>query len=127
MVAFFLSGVFPGLGQFYNRQPLKGGAFLVAGIALSWLIGRMVPTDLMALASASVGIDAILLLCLLLAIWLWSGVHGLTGMLRDRILGNPEQCGPDSPEPFHLTADELLQKVIPLVGRMIGSAPQAFR
>ena len=76
IVAFFLSGVFPGLGQFYNRQPLKGGAFLVAGIALSWLIGRVVPADLMALASGSVGTDAILLLCLLLAIWLWSAIDG---------------------------------------------------
>jgi hypothetical protein len=74
MVAFFLSGVFPGLGQFYNRQPLKGGAFLVAGVALSWLIGRVVPTDLMALASGSVGTDAMLLLCLLLAVWLWSAI-----------------------------------------------------
>ena len=74
MVAFCLSGVFPGLGQFYNRQALKGGAFLAAGVALSWLIGRVVPTDLMALASASVGTDAILLLCLLLAIWLWSAI-----------------------------------------------------
>ena len=72
IVAFFLSGVFPGLGQFYNHQPLKGGAFLVAGIALSWLIGRVVPTDLM--ASASVGTDTILLLCLLLAIWVWSAI-----------------------------------------------------
>jgi TM2 domain-containing membrane protein YozV len=72
MIALFLSGVFPGLGQLYNHQPLKGGAFLVAGVALSWLIGRVVPNDLM--ASASVGADAILLLCLLLAIWLWSAV-----------------------------------------------------
>ena len=24
MVALVLSGIFPGLGQFYNRQPLKG-------------------------------------------------------------------------------------------------------
>jgi hypothetical protein len=55
IVAFFLSGVFPGLGQFYNHQALKGGAFVVAGVALSWLIGRVVPTDLMALASGSVG------------------------------------------------------------------------
>ena len=74
IVAFFLSGVFPGLGQFYNHQALKGGAFLAAGIALSWLIGRVVPTDLIALASAAVGPDAILLLCLLLAIWLWSAI-----------------------------------------------------
>jgi TM2 domain-containing membrane protein YozV len=35
IVAFFLSGVFPGLGQFYNRQPLKGGALLVAGARLT--------------------------------------------------------------------------------------------
>jgi TM2 domain-containing membrane protein YozV len=74
IVAFFLSGVFPGLGQFYNHQALKGGAFVVAGIALSWLIGRVVPTDLMALASVKVGTDTILLLGLLLAIWLWSAV-----------------------------------------------------
>ena len=76
IIAFFLSGVFPGLGQFYNHQALKGGAFLVAGVVLSWLIGRVVPTDLMALAtaSASVGTDAILLLCLLLAIWVWSAI-----------------------------------------------------
>jgi hypothetical protein len=82
IVAFFLSGVFPGLGQFYNHEPLKGGAFLVAGIALSWLIGRMVPTDLMALASASMGIDAILLLCLLLAIWLWSAIDAWRAGMR---------------------------------------------
>lgn len=74
IVACFLSGVFPGLGQFYNHQALKGAAFVVAGVALSWLIGRMIPTDLMALASTSVGSDAILLLCLLLAVWLWSAI-----------------------------------------------------
>jgi hypothetical protein len=82
MVAFLLSGVFPGLGQFYNHQPLKGGAFLVAGIALSWLVGRMLPTDLMALASASMGIDAILLLCLLVAIWLWSAIDAWRAGMR---------------------------------------------
>ena len=74
MIAFFLSGVFPGLGQLYNHQPLKGGAFLVAGVALSWRIGRVVPNDPVTLASAKVGADAILLLCLLLAIWLWSAI-----------------------------------------------------
>jgi AcrR family transcriptional regulator len=55
-------------------------------------------------------------------VWLWSGVHGLAGMLRDKILGNPEACGPDAPPVFRLYPDELLQKVIPLVGRMIGTA-----
>ena len=53
-------------------------------------------------------------------VWLWSGVHGLAGMLRDRILGNPEACGPDAPGVFLLYPDQLLQKVIPLVGRVIG-------
>ena len=74
MVALILAGVFPGLGQLYNHQPLKGGAFMVAGVVLSWLIGRLVPIDLEALASATLGAQAILLLCLLLAIWLWSAV-----------------------------------------------------
>jgi len=74
MIAFILSGVFPGLGQLYNRQLLKGGVFLAAGIALSWLIGRLVPTDLDALASARLGAYPTLMLCLLLAIWLWSAI-----------------------------------------------------
>jgi hypothetical protein len=82
VIAFFLSGVFPGLGQFYNRQHLKGGAFLAAGVVLSWLIGRMVPTDLVALASASIGTDAILLLCLLLAIWVWSAIDAWRAGMR---------------------------------------------
>jgi AcrR family transcriptional regulator len=55
-------------------------------------------------------------------IWLWSGVHGLAGMLRDGILGNPESCGPGAPPVFLLQPQELLQKVLPLVGRMIGTA-----
>lgn len=70
IVAFILSGIFPGLGQFYNRQPLKGAAFVVAGVVLSWLSGRAVPVDL--LAPHPLGIDLIVLLCLLLAVWLWS-------------------------------------------------------
>jgi hypothetical protein len=74
MIAFVLSGVFPGLGQLYNHEPFKGAAFLAAGAALTWLIGRVAPTDLQALASAKVGTDAILLVCLLLAIWLWSSI-----------------------------------------------------
>src|SRR5262245_54564564 len=28
LVALILSGIFPGLGQIYNRQPIKGAAFL---------------------------------------------------------------------------------------------------
>ncbi len=54
------------------------------------------------------------------AIWLWSGVHGLAGMLRDCILGNPAACGPNAPPVFLLNPDELLERVIPVVGKMIG-------
>ena len=70
IVALILSGVFPGLGQLYNRQPLKGAAFVVAGVMLSWLLGRAVPASPLALAQPSANVIA--LLCVLLAIWLWS-------------------------------------------------------
>ncbi len=70
IVALILSGVFPGLGQLYNRQPVKGAAFLVAGVILSWLLGRAVPTRLP--VPAQPGANLIVLFCVLLAIWLWS-------------------------------------------------------
>src|SRR3989442_12891758 len=70
IVALVLSGVFPGLGQFYNRQPIKGVVFLGAGIVLSWVLGRAVPTDPHALAQT--GAALIVLLCVVLALWLWS-------------------------------------------------------
>src|SRR2546426_565779 len=50
MVALVLSGIFPGLGQLYNRQPFKGAVFVALGLVLSWLTGRAVPTDPQALA-----------------------------------------------------------------------------
>jgi hypothetical protein len=77
MVALFLSGIFPGLGQLYNRQPTKAALFLIAGIVLSWLLARAVPTDPVALLSASFGTNLILLGCLLLAIWIWSVIDAL--------------------------------------------------
>lgn len=70
IVAFILSGIFPGLGQFYNRQPVKGAAFVVAGGVLNWLLVRAVPSDL--LAPDALWGNLIAVLCLLLAIWLWS-------------------------------------------------------
>ena len=70
VIALILSGIFPGLGQFYNRQHPKGAVFLVAGAILSWLLGRAMPTDL--LTPIRLGADLIVPLCLLLAIWLWS-------------------------------------------------------
>ncbi len=72
IIAFILSGFFPGLGQIYNRQPLKGVTLLAAGVVLTWLLGRAVPTDLLALARP--GTTLIVLLCILLGLWLWSVV-----------------------------------------------------
>jgi hypothetical protein len=80
IVALILSGVFPGLGQFYNRQPLQGAAFLIAGVVLSWLAGRAVPPDLEALAAP--GPDLLVPLLLLLAIWLWSVMAAWSGARR---------------------------------------------
>ena len=70
VVALILSGVFLGLGQLYNRQLLKGTMFLTAGVVLSWLLVRTIPTDPTALAHA--GAAPFVLLLVLLAIWLWS-------------------------------------------------------
>ena len=70
MVALVLSGIFPGLGQLYNRQPLKGVVFVAAGLVLSWLVGRAAPTDPDALARAGAALVAPL--CALLAVFLWS-------------------------------------------------------
>jgi hypothetical protein len=72
VVALVLSGVFPGLGQIYNRQPIKGAAFVIGGAVLSWLVGRAVPGTVDMLMAAPLGINAVLLACLLLAIWIWS-------------------------------------------------------
>jgi hypothetical protein len=70
VVGFILSGIFPGLGQLYNREYLKGVIFIMPGVVLSWLIGRAIPTDLMALAQPSASL--MLLLVLLMALWLWA-------------------------------------------------------
>lgn len=67
VVALVLSGVFPGLGQ-----PIKGLGLLVAGVALSWMLGAAVPTDPRALAQP--GASLLVPLCVLLAIWLWACV-----------------------------------------------------
>ena len=43
-VALVLSAIFPGLGQFYNRQFGKGVAFFVAGLVASWEISALLPS-----------------------------------------------------------------------------------
>ena len=81
-VALFLSGVFPGLGQFYNRQPIKGAVFLGLGVVLTWLVGRTVPLDPMELVERGVGLAPSLAVFVLLAIWLWSVVDAWRGVNR---------------------------------------------
>ena len=70
VVGFILSGIFPGLGQLYNREHLKGVLFAVPGAVLSWLASREIPADLLALAQPSAALT--LLLAALLGLWLWS-------------------------------------------------------
>jgi len=72
VIALILSGVFPGLGQLYNRQPTKGVAFVAAGVALTWFLGRAIPEDLLMLIQPEARL--ILPLCVLLLVWLWSVV-----------------------------------------------------
>lgn len=70
VIALILSGLFPGLGQLYNRQPKKGAAFLGAGIILSWFLSLAVPTAPLTLIQPRA--DLIVPLCVLLIVWLWS-------------------------------------------------------
>jgi Mn2+/Fe2+ NRAMP family transporter len=70
VVSFILSGIFPGLGQFYNREFLKGVLFIVPGAVLAWLFMRAVPTDILALAQP--GASLILPMVLLLVVWIWA-------------------------------------------------------
>lgn len=68
-----LSGVFPGLGQFYNRQPIKGLLFLGVGVVLIWVLAQASPADPLVLvqqSATSLGVPVLVFL----AISLWSVV-----------------------------------------------------
>jgi hypothetical protein len=71
-ISLFLSGVFPGLGQFYLRAWGKGAAFLVLGVAAIWALGGLISiqdlmTGLLPHPLASLGV-----LLALLAVCIWS-------------------------------------------------------
>ena len=70
VIALMLSGIFPGIGQFYNRQLVKGAIGLVLGLALTWAAARAAPADPLALAQP--GADVLGPLFALLAVWVWS-------------------------------------------------------
>ena len=71
-IALILSGIFPGLGQFYLRAWKKGAAFLIAGGAAVWTLAQLVSTqDLMGgLLPHPMATQGVLLA--LLAFYLWS-------------------------------------------------------
>lgn len=77
LIAGILSGLVPGLGQFYCRQWAKGGGFLVAAIAIDVLFGVSSGTvELLRSFGAPVSLGALgkLLIgsLLFLAIAVWS-------------------------------------------------------
>jgi hypothetical protein len=69
-IALVLSGVFPGQGQFYNHQHVKGGLSVIVAGVLSWLISRGIPADPLALVHAGAALTVPTVV--LLALWLWS-------------------------------------------------------
>jgi hypothetical protein len=70
VIALMLSGIFPGIGQLYNRQPVKGAIGVVLGLVLTWAAARAAPADPVALAQP--GADVLGPLLALLAVWVWS-------------------------------------------------------
>lgn len=70
VIALMLSGIFPGIGQLYNRQPVKGAIGVVLGLVLTWAAARAAPADPVALAQPGAGVLGPLLA--LLAVWVWS-------------------------------------------------------
>lgn len=70
VIALMLSGIFPGIGQLYNRQPIKGAIGVVLGLVLTWAAARAAPADPVALAQPGAAVLGPLLA--LLAVWVWS-------------------------------------------------------
>jgi len=65
-IALILSGVFPGLGQFFVRAWGKGVAFLLAGAILTWAMGQLVSMeDLLAGRLSHPLVTLAVVLCLL--------------------------------------------------------------
>ncbi|HSD51144.1 MAG TPA: hypothetical protein VLG48_07010 [Candidatus Methylomirabilis sp.] len=70
--ALILSGILPGLGQFYLRDWKKGAAFVVAGGVAAWALGRLISLqDLMTgILPHPLATQGVLLT--LLVVFLWS-------------------------------------------------------
>ena len=83
-IALILSGIIPGLGQFYLGAWGKGAAFLIAGGAATWVIGRLISVqDLMA-GLLPYPTATLSVLLALLAVFLWSVVDAWLSGSRPR-------------------------------------------
>jgi hypothetical protein len=73
-IALILSGVFPGLGQFYVHAWGKGVAFLLAGGILTWAMGQLVSLEDLLVGRLSYPLVTLAVVLGLLALFLWSVV-----------------------------------------------------
>jgi hypothetical protein len=71
-IALILSGVFPGLGQFYLRAWGKGAAFLIAGCATAWALGELISVQDLLTGLLPHPLAALAALLALLAVFIWS-------------------------------------------------------
>ncbi|HTN44284.1 MAG TPA: DUF5683 domain-containing protein [Nitrospiria bacterium] len=69
-----LSAIFPGLGQFYNRQWFKGIGFFIASGVLSGMVTERFPAEELMAGDTSHAGKALGLLLVLLALLVWSMV-----------------------------------------------------
>lgn len=83
-IALILSGIFPGLGQFYLRAWGKGAAFIIAGVVASWAIGQVVSVDDLLAGRLSHPAAVLGVMVALLGVFLWSVVDAWLSGRRPR-------------------------------------------
>jgi hypothetical protein len=71
-IALILSGVFPGLGQFYLHAWGKGAAFLIAGVAATWALGNLISVQDFMIGLLPHPLASLGVLLVLLAVFIWS-------------------------------------------------------
>ncbi len=85
-IALILSGIFPGLGQFYLRAWWKGLAFFLASLAITWALGEVMSVEDLVAGNPAHPFATLALLLALLAAFLWSVIDAwrLGGHLPSR-------------------------------------------
>jgi hypothetical protein len=73
-IALILSGIFPGLGQFYLRAWGRGAAFLIAGGVATWPLGWLVSSEDLLAGRLPYPMATLGLVLALLGLYLWSVV-----------------------------------------------------